>query len=322
MSWRRNLTAEVVTILNHDQTRRVGLIPKVALISAAIVTVMTVSVLQAVPGQQPIQSGPDASQPIVPVVAGAKPAFDVTSVRPRNTDGPSYLDTPSPNRALAINYAVQSLILSAYRIQPYQLLNLPGWAETERFDVVGVSEHPFIPTDGLLMFRALLADRFNLRMHTETRQLPIYALVPARKDGSLGPQLRRTVFSRECIEWQEKRRAAGANGLDRVLPPEDCKGRPFVARAGYLSAGQMPMASLVRQNLSRILGQPVVNETGLEGVFDLDLSYTPPNATPSEFSDAPTIFTALDEQLGLKLVARRAPVVVLVVDHIDRPTPN
>jgi uncharacterized protein (TIGR03435 family) len=84
----------------------------------------------------------------------------------------------------------------------------------------------------------------------------------------------------------------------------------------------MAMTSLARQNLARILNQPVIDETGLEGVFDLDLSYTPPNASATELADAPSIFTALEEQLGLKLEPRRAPVVVLVVDHIDRPTEN
>jgi uncharacterized protein (TIGR03435 family) len=172
------------------------------------------------------------------------------------------------------------------------------------------------------MFRALLADRFNLRMHTETRQLPVYALVLARKDGSLGPKLRRTVFNRECLEWQETRKAVGANGLDRVLPPAACNGRPFLSKAGVLSADQMAMTTLARQNLSRILGQFVIDETGLDGLFDLDLSFTPPSASASEFTDAPSIFTALDEQLGLKLEPRRAPVVVLVVDHIERPTDN
>jgi uncharacterized protein (TIGR03435 family) len=156
------------------------------------------------------------------------------------------------------------------------------------------------------LLRSLLEDRFKLKSHRETPELQRYALVLARKDGALGPQLRRA--------------------------PVDCKAEP--RQCGLqIQSGRFSSESTVISTLVNFLGsnvqRVVVDRTGLDGRFGLTLEFTPDrtplplaaDATPPP-ADKPSIFTALQDQLGLKLEAERGPVDVVVIDHIERPTPD
>ena len=147
------------------------------------------------------------------------------------------------------------------------------------------------------MLRSLLEDRFHLSAHRETRDLPIYALVLARADGRLGPRLRQAT-SDDCAK-----RSCG------MLPS-----------VNELTAGALPMNEFARF-LALNTGRLVVDRTGLTGVWDFDLKYSLPNA-PTPDPDRPSIFTALQEQLGLRLDATTGPVEVLVIDRVEPLIPD
>ena len=171
----------------------------------------------------------------------------------------------------------------------------------------------------MVMVRALLADRFKLVVHTETREVPIYALVMARSDGRPGPQLRPAAV--DCT-------AARGRGSPPPAPTPP-GGRPACGMRtvpGRMMAGGYELPDVAR-NLSNFAGRMVVDKTGLTGTFDLDLAWTPdqipqgplPPGAPPIDPNGPSIFTALQEQLGLKLDSNRGPVEVLAI-HAERPT--
>jgi uncharacterized protein (TIGR03435 family) len=177
----------------------------------------------------------------------------------------------------------------------------------------------------LLMMRALLAERFRLKVHNETRAVPVFALVMARQDRKLGPQIVPAAFDCNAL------RAAIARGERSVPPPEG--DRPVCgARTapGRFLVGGYPIADFARTLSGFVGGRPVVDRTGLTGIYDIELTWTPevppaaPNGAPSPGFDpnGPTLFTAVQEQLGLKLEPTTGPVEVLVIDSADRPTPD
>ena len=240
-------------------------------------------------------------------------------------------------RFRATNVPLRELIAAAYgESQPlaaFQITGGPKWIETDRFDVVGKA--PGDPQPGpngpppvmFAMMRNLLADRFKLTAHRETKEFPIYALVPARADGKLGPQLRPA--STDCAALMAATRARG--GPPPQAPGErmPCGMRLF---PGNLSGGGTSMAQLANV-LARFVNRTVVDRTGLTGNYDVDLQWTPdqmpqgrgdlpPGAPqlPPVDPNGPSIFTAVQEQLGLKLDAARGPVQVLVIDRVERPT--
>jgi len=176
--------------------------------------------------------------------------------------------------------------------------------------------------------RTLLAERFKLLLRSETKEMPIYALVLARSGGRLGPQLHRSTTNCAAIAG-----AAGGRGGPPAPPslgePMQCGMRVL---PGSLSAGGLPLSRLT-QFLSSSSQRIVMDRTGLTGNFDLNLVWTPdqtpqgrgdltPGALPLPPIDpnGPSLFTALQEQLGLKLESTRGPVEVLVIDHAERPT--
>jgi uncharacterized protein (TIGR03435 family) len=177
------------------------------------------------------------------------------------------------------------------------------------------------------MVQALLADRFKVVVHRETREVPIYALVLARADRSLGPQLTRS--NTDCAGLAE----AARRGAPPPPPAGGPNGRPLCGTRtmpGRILAGGVAMADVVR-NLSNFAGRLTVDKTGLTGAFDLELIYTPdqlppagalpPDIRPAPV-DGPSLFTAVQEQLGLKLDSQRGPVEVLVIDQAQQPVPD
>ena len=183
------------------------------------------------------------------------------------------------------------------------------------------------------MLRELLADRFKLATHPETRQLPIYRLVMARRDRMPGSQLKAS--GPECAPIVPP---AGVPLPPPPPPGPGGGGTPLTVARGLprrcgtmMHPGGMSSRGVTMDGLASMLAygveRPIVNETGLAGEFDVDLTYAPdlgaavsPTAAPA--SSAPSLFTALEEQLGLKLESARGPVSVLVVDRAERPAEN
>jgi uncharacterized protein (TIGR03435 family) len=281
----------------------------------------------------PFVIGVMSVQPVLAQQPSTNAAFDVTSVK-ANTSGSGMVRMlPAANGGWqAENVSAGMLVRLAYQLQDNQLVGGPKWLFEDRFDVMGTGTAP--GRDGPMSdkLKSMLSDRFKLVVHTETREQPLYALVLARRDGKLGEKI--TPSTIDCTP------PSGPNGRDpeRFAPPAPGV-RPrcgFMIGPGRINVGGQTMASFA-QTLSRFAGGIVVDKTGLKGMYDVELTYAPdpgisptgrdlppqPGASaPVANSDAPSIFTAVQEQLGLKLEATKGPVDVLVVDSAEKPTPN
>src|SRR3954467_1177172 len=241
---------------------------------------------------------------IASTVAGGQPrpaqqTFDAASVR-ENTTGQSEGSLGDrPGGYGASNTPLRPVIVEAYRLRAFQVIGGPAWLDSTRFDINARMPASAQGQDVFAMLRSLLADRFALKVHTESRDQPVYALVVAR-EGRLGPQLRRSTAL--CV---------------RDTSDNPCTmGGSFVGRGGKLKAVGQPLRQLASQ-LATGVDRMGLDRTGLEGLFDFDLTWTScgfstRSLTPGD--DGPSIFTAIQEQLGLKLESSRGPVEVLVVD--------
>jgi len=255
------------------------------------------------------------------------PRFEVASIKPAAPDARGVFIRNMPGGRLNItNMTLKDMIVFAWHVQPFQISGGASWIDSARFDISAKPETP--PKDGELplMLRALLKDRFQLELHEETKELPVYALV-VKKEGKLGPGL---------TEAKE----GGCTPIDTSKPPPPpAPGKPralgcgsFMMSPRQLTASSVPVWNLV-EPLSRILGRTVIDKTGLTGNFDITLQWTPdegqpyrpgldgPAAPPSD-SAAPSIFTALQEQLGLKLDSQKGPVAIFVIDRAEKPSEN
>lgn len=271
-----------------------------------------------------------------PATDTAKLAFDVASVKPNKSgDMRVSLGIQPGGRFTATNVSLRALIRSAYQLQDFQLVGGPDWIASERFDIIAkaMGDVPSRPPWGQpgpmqFMLQTLLEERFKLSMHRERRELPVYELVLARTDGKLGPQLR--VSTVDCAAMAAARGRGGAPPPGPPSPGE----RPCGIRmmGGRLAGGGFPLSQLAT-TLSQFVQRVVLDRTGLTGSFDFDLTFTPdqlpqgpppPGAPPLPPIDpnGPSIFTALQEQLGLKLESTRGPVEVLVIDRVEQPTPD
>ena len=272
--------------------------------------------------------------------SGGALAFEVASVKPNRTGRGLAIVTMQPSgRVSTENMAVRDLIVTAFGIEEIQLVGLPGWAASERFGVEARTDGS-VPNDQVrLMLRSLLADRFGLIVHHETRTLQALSLVTARKDGTLGDRIRRA--GTECeritpppgVPLPPPPPPGPPGGIRPILPKDfDARGNcGGMAIAGWLSARKFSMERFA-QVLAVYTRRPVLDRTGLEGEFNIDLTFTPELETvgpstpgggpPPPNPDGPSLFTAVQEQLGLKLEAQRAPVEVLVVDKLERPMEN
>jgi uncharacterized protein (TIGR03435 family) len=243
-----------------------------------------------------------------------------------------------PGRYTATNVTLRALIVNAYHLESFQLLGGPGWIGSDHFDIVAKIPDD-VPSPSLpLMLKALLADRFTLVMHTESRQLPIYALVAARSDRKLGPQIhpaavdceapapRSTLKAKESKQKSKEERgsAAPASGQKPLCTARTAPGR--------ISSSAITMSALAG-SLSAAVERMVLDRTGITGAFTVELTWTPDQmpqrwvgADPSKAKAArvdpngPSIFTALREQLGLKLDSSKGPVEVFVIDRVEHLT--
>jgi len=226
----------------------------------------------------------------------------------------------------AVNVTLASIIRLAYSLQDFQMVGGPEWLDTARFDVQARAPEGATQSEAGRRLQSLLAERFALKVHRETRDHPIYALVLARADGSLGPRLRRSQYDPEKLQAQV---AKAIRENPRTFSPPQC---------GLTAGRRLGSCGITMASLSSLLpiyaGRMVVDRTGLTGGYDYELQFGGreiPGTGPGggfpvpiapEDPDAPSIFTALEEQLGLKLEPQTGPVEVLVIDHVEQPTPN
>ena len=224
------------------------------------------------------------------------PAFEAASVKPSTTGARGWSVSYTADSVRATNATLESLIVSAYGIRPDRLVGGPNWVRSARFDVNGKAAQA-LPREQLrLMARHLLEDRFGLVLMGEQREEETYVLRLARSDGRMGPDVRRAPD--DCLA------AAGGGGVPINLPA----GPPLQSSTGAAPtiSGRCATMAALADGLSRSLGVGVVDETGLQGRWDWVIAYDKLSPNPAaggapEPTNLPTVFTAVEEQLGLKL---------------------
>jgi uncharacterized protein (TIGR03435 family) len=247
------------------------------------------------------------------VAQSTLPAFEVVSIK-RGTSGvfPVGPEARPGGTFISTNASVERVIRFAYDLPDYQIAGGSGWTRDEAFDIEAKAGRDVPLAELRRMVQALLADRFRLVVRREQREMPIYTLVMARGDRRLGSNLRQSAA--DC---------GSPNG-----PKETREERRTVNGGVATRRTCAPMASLL-SIFSTALQSPVRDQTGLTGLWDIELSFTgerrsnaDPAAVARDPNDAPALFTAVEEQLGLKLEPTRGPVEVLVIDSVSRPAPD
>jgi uncharacterized protein (TIGR03435 family) len=293
-------------------------------IVAAALFIVAVAPLRAV---REVQTPSGAQQP--------PQTFEIASVKPnKSSDEDRYIRIdPRGDGLTVVNMQLRELITFAYQIQRFQLEGGPDWIASDRFDIVAKSERE-VPATGAffggqeplrIMLRTLLADRFKLVMHKATKELPIFELVLARQDGRPGPQLRPAAV--DCAAQAGAAKGGATTPASSEPPgPGPCfmNQNPVSVRGGGVTLAML--ANILAGPTQRL----VIDRTGLTGDWDLEVSYTPdrsqvpPGVELPSWVDpnGPSLFTAIEEQLGLKLRSARGPVEVLVIDSVQQPTPN
>ena len=231
--------------------------------------------------------------------------FETASIKANHSGDTRQSSRLEPGgRYAATNIQAKHLIRLGYGLQDFQIVGAPGWMESERFDVVAKAPADATRDAMQAMMQRLLADRFDFKAHTEIRRLPMYALAVARIDGRRGPALR---DASPCTP-------AGASSTANAAPP--CN---FTLGDGRLAGRSVTMARLASE-LQGLIGAVVVDQTMLTAPYDVSLEWTPDLHGVGSSASAPSLFTALQEQLGLKLMSTKGPVNMLVVDRVARPT--
>jgi uncharacterized protein (TIGR03435 family) len=255
------------------------------------------------------------------VLHAQSPSFEVASVRVNKSGEPQAGPPFQPGgRVTLTNRTLRYLVQFAYStidapLRELEIVGGPDWADRDRFDIVAKmpgSPPPEPATANLarVMLRTLLAERFQLNIRKQPRDLPVYTLVPARSDGRIGQGLRRR--SEPNCDWF----VPGRGMPDPAGPAPLC---------GYLRGGQGTLAfrgvTIARLASSLPLDRLVVDHTQLTGLFDVDLAWSAETGG-GVANDGPSLFTAVQEQLGLKLEPKRAAVDVLVIESAEQPTPD
>jgi uncharacterized protein (TIGR03435 family) len=245
---------------------------------------------------------PEAPKPMTD--AGA--VFDVATIKPSIPDRPGKLFTVKGRQVLTINTSVNDLMTMAYEVHTRQITGGPSWLESDKYDITGQPVGQGLPSLPQMraMIRQLMTDRFKLTFHREKRELSAYAITVAPG----GPKMTKN--------------DGNPNGLPNLL----------FRGLGNLPGSNATIADLASVMQTAVLDRPVVDRTGLPGRYDFTLLWTPDETQfnqmgvrvppPSPDATAPVLFTAFQEQLGLKLESTKAPVDVIVIDRIERPSEN
>lgn len=249
------------------------------------------------------QTAKPASMP--PMPPNADPAFDVATIKPSDTSAPHGTFFITRGRhVIAYNISVEDLIAYAYGLHAKQIVDGPSSILNAHFDIDGLPDIEGRPNlrQSRLMYQKLLQSRFKLTLHYENRELSVYAVVIAKS----GPRLQETEHK-----------------------PSDSTNFSYTNKI-VLTVRNASMADFVKDMQETFMDRPMVDQTGLKERYDFDLKWTPDESpsgvqSPSSDGDAnapPGLFTAIQEQLGLKLVSTKAQVQAMVIDHIEKPTAN
>jgi uncharacterized protein (TIGR03435 family) len=273
---------------------------------------------------------------------GVKPSFEAVSIKPNVSGSGSSGTSTNQGRLRATNVTLKMLIMNSYRVQDFQVIGGPDWIDTARFDVQAKAEDGAIPETRNqrddpnrigpleLMMQSMLADRFQLRLAHETRELPVYTLTIAKEGAKIKPV---AVDSNPA-------EPAGVSGADRGpaggAPAQGAVGAGGMSTnvsgtKGEMNANTVPLSRFV-QALSRQLRRPVIDQTNLKEMYTIHLEWAPDTlATGGNRAGAdapiadpagPSLFTAIQEQLGLKLNSAKGPVEVLVIRSVEKPSDN
>jgi uncharacterized protein (TIGR03435 family) len=264
----------------------------------------------------------------MPLSPAARPQFEVASVKP-NTSGNNMvmIRPPVGGRFTATNVKLKMLVRLAYNLQDYQISGAAAWMDSDGYDITAKAADSIAGMEQMRpLLQSLLEDRFHLKIHRETKEVPVYTLMAA-KNGLKLPAAKEG----GCVAFGPDSPPPAGRGPGQ-LPPTPCGG--FFMGPNTLVGGKIPMAQLV-EGLSTILGRPVIDKTGFTGTFDVHLEFSPegtafagglpgmPGGLPPGFdTSGPSIFTALQDQLGLKLESQKGPAQILVIDHAEKASEN
>jgi uncharacterized protein (TIGR03435 family) len=242
-----------------------------------------------------------------PMAANASPSFDVATIKPSRPDTPGKAFRVQGRTFSTLNTTLSDMVAMSYGIHARQLTGAPAWVDTEKFDMSGQPDQPGTPSldQWKLMIQKLLADRFKLTFHRDKKELPVYALVVDKA----GPKLTKN--------------DSDPNGLPGL----------FFRGLGVLPVRNATMGEFAGTMQAGVLDRPVVDQTKLEGRYDFTLTWTPDETQfgglgirvppPADNAAAPPgLFTAIVEQLGLRLESAKIPTEVLVIDRVEKPTEN
>lgn len=253
----------------------------------------------------------------VPVLLSqdAKPTFEVASIKPNNSGDPGQYFKMGGVSPSVTNMTLRFMIRWAYDMHDFQLVGGPGWMDTEHYDMQARTSAGASNAQIRLMMQRLLEDRFKLVWHRETKEMPVYNLAIVKGGFKLEP-----IQEGSCIAFDAKN--PPPPGSD---PMKSC-GMGGTGR-GMMMASSATLAEMA-STLSNVVDRTVVDKTGISGKFRYRLTFapldpaTPDAGGPATPTDAPSIFTALQEQFGLRLDSAKGPVEVMVIDHAEKPSEN
>jgi len=245
------------------------------------------------------------------VYSSARPEFEVASIKPDNGQMNWRVGRPPGGGLVTRGITTKFLIGLAYNVKDFQIFDGPSWIGRETYSIdakpgnnrkgpilsLYLTQRQKEDDEWHLRIQSLLAERFQLRIHRETREEQVYSLIVAKN----GPKFKESKFDESAVE----------KGL-----------LPGLKMFQYQLTGTSADIHLLTEELSRRLGRNVIDQTGLDGEYDFNLRWAPDVAEGDSVPDGSSIFTAVQEQLGLKLESSKAPVDVIVIDHIEKPSAN
>lgn len=240
----------------------------------------------------------------VAVASAQGPAFDAASVKVNRSASPDSTIGIIPGGTYrAINTTLARIIPDAFAVMPFQVTGGPAWLTTDRFDITARPPADARPDQLPAMLQALLVERFALKTHRVRQERPIYALTLA-EGGRPGPRL--TTSSLDCDQQESDKQLSAP-----------CQSQMGIGRGGGQLLIQGRGIESLARTLGPVVGRIVTDRSGLAGKYDIDLKWSAGDATAT--SDAPDIFSAVREQLGLQLKPATGPVEMVVIDSVERP---
>jgi len=228
----------------------------------------------------------------------ANPSFEVATINPSDPMNQSEGFHTYGHRIFVENVSLSTIVSVAYDIHRDQIIGAPAWFAKDKYDIQGVPDLPGQPSwaQQKKMLQKLLSDRFQLRFHREQRELSVYTVTVLKSGQKIEPTKSETTG----------------------LPNQNCNGGNSKMECSFINYSII----LFAQSMQLVLPRPVIDHTNLTGKYDFNLTWTP-DSIPNPTADAPPgLFTAVQEQLGLKLEPTKAPAEVLIIDHVERPSNN